>query len=101
MPYELRYWEQADEILNALEHDPGRSELYAEVQGTLADLADDPGDPSLHTVPWITPTYGSVHMTPVARAEWYVVWWLWTGENALDEAIEVIYVGPAESRGTS
>jgi hypothetical protein len=74
MAYSLDYTEEADDALDALEADPSAAPALQAIYRTLNLLADDPFDPRLGTVPFVTPDFGGVCATPARYDDWYVIW---------------------------
>ena len=86
--YEILYWPAADEALSKLESDPAMARVLHAVERILASLAEDPFNPRLGTIPFMTEEFGGISATPARYDDWYVMWQ--RGPNA--RTIEIVLV---------
>lgn len=76
MACELSYWAAADEALSKLEADPDPAmvPVLRAVDRVLASLAEDPFNPRLGTIGFMTEELGGISATPTRLDDWYVLW---------------------------
>ncbi len=80
---ELLWWADADEAMNRLERDPASAQLLVAVRRVLGSLEINPFDPRIASRQFVTEEFHHVRATPVRQGDWWVLWQLGPGEEAL------------------
>ncbi len=88
MDYEILYWPDADEALARLESDPAKAPVLRAVDRAMVRLADDPFNPRLGTIAFMTDELGGISATPARIDEWYILWQ--RGEPGVIEIVAIL-----------